>query len=137
MMIGIPDEDRFEDDPEILAGWEIPIQDVLYDVGSIFEYEYDFGDGWMHEITHEGVLIRESGIAYPRCLGGARACPREDCGGPPGYQELLEVLANPGHEEYEQMRTWAGKDYEPERFDPASVTFDNPTVRFRSAFFGK
>ena len=44
-------------------------------------YEYDFGDGWEHEILLEKVLPRDSMVRYPRCLGGARACPPEDCGG--------------------------------------------------------
>ena len=132
--IGIPDEDRFEDDPEIEAGWQVAIENVFYEVGLVFEYEYDFGDGWVHEITHEGILVRESGVKYPRCIGGARACPREDCGGPFGYVDLLEVLCNPNHDEYEAMRTWAGDDYDPERFDPAGVAFDNPTIRLRKLF---
>jgi len=79
-LIGIPDEDRFEDDPEITAGWEVSISDFFYDVGTTFDYEYDFGDSWEHEIIHEGILLKEKGVKYPVCIGGARACPPEDCG---------------------------------------------------------
>lgn len=39
---------------------------------------------------------------------GYGACPPEDCGGPPGYEDLLQVLANPADDEHEQMRAWAG-----------------------------
>lgn len=132
--IGIPNEDGFEEESLILPGWEVQIETTLWEVGSIFEYEYDFGDGWVHDVTHEGVLVQEPGAAYPRCIGGARACPPEDCGGLGGYEGLLEILADPGHEDHEQMKEWAGEDYDPERFDPAAVTFDNPRVRWRIAF---
>jgi hypothetical protein len=133
-LIGIPDEDRFEDEPEIEAGWEVKLVYTFYEVGTVFEYEYDFGDSWVHEITHEGILVREPGTTYPRCIDGARACPREDCGGPWGYDDLLQVLSDPHHEEYESMRTWAGEDYDPERFNPVDIKFDNPNIRLRRLF---
>lgn len=67
--------------------------------------------------------------ATPRCLDGQRACPPEDCGGPPGYENLIEILRNPKHDEYQEtaewLREWYGK-YDPERFDPAKVKFTNP-----------
>lgn len=132
--IGIPNEDRFEDEPEIQAGWQVAIENVFYEVGLTFEYEYDFGDSWVHEVTHEGILIRESGIKYPHCIDGARACPPEDCGGPPGYENLINVLSNPDHSEFDAIQTWAGDDYDPERFDPTGVKFDNPSIRLRRLF---
>ena len=132
--IGIPVDDGFEDQPEIRAGWQVALEHVFYEVGTIFEYEYDFGDGWIHEITHEGILIREPGATYPRCIDGARACPPEDCGGPPGYSDLLRVLSDPDHEEYQSMRTWAGDDYDPDRFDLTEIKFDNPNIRLRRLF---
>jgi len=89
--------------------------------GDVFEYEYDFGDCWEHEIIVEKVMEPEAGIKYPRCLAGERACPPEDCGGPGGYEELLEVLDDPRHEDYEDYRGWAGEDFDPERFDLEKV----------------
>ena len=44
-LLGIPDEDRSEDDPEMEAGWKVEIEHVFHDVGLVFEYDYDFGDG--------------------------------------------------------------------------------------------
>jgi hypothetical protein len=93
----------------------------LVDEGDVFEYEYDFGDCWEHEIEVEKILEPEAGAKYPRCLAGERACPSDDCGGPGGYEELLEVLADPGHEDYEDYRGWAGKGFDPERFDLEQV----------------
>jgi len=44
-------------------------------------------------------------------------CPPEDCGGPGGYEELLAVLRDPDHEDYEHLSEWAGKDFDSEKFD--------------------
>ena len=91
--------------------------------GDRFRYEYDFGDSWEHDIVVEAVQPAESGVAYPRCTGGRRACPPEDSGGVWGYSELLNVLANPRHEDHRQMLSWLGlesaADFDPDRFDPA------------------
>jgi hypothetical protein len=85
--------------------------------GARLMYEYDFGDSWIHEIEIEKVFPREPGVRYPRCTGGARACPPEDCGGPWGYQRVLEVLADPKNEEYEEMLEWLGGEFDSEGFD--------------------
>jgi len=132
--IGIPNEDRFEDEPEIIVGWDVPISNYFFDIGTTFEYEYDFGDSWEHEIIHEGILIKEKGVKYPLCIGGARACPPEDCGGVPGYYRMLEIISNPNDGEYENMMTWLGNDYDPEQFTPSEAKFDNPKKRWNQAF---
>ena len=85
--------------------------------GRRFNYLYDFGDGWAHEILLERVLHPNLDEPYPLCVKGARACPPEDCGGFGGYEEMLRVLADPTDEEHESMREWAGGRYDPERFD--------------------
>ena len=87
----------------------------------VFEYEYDFGDSWRHEIKVEKILAAEKGVSCPICLAGERACPPEDCGGPWGYEQLLEILKDPEHEEYEDYREWAGDDFDSERFDVDKV----------------
>jgi hypothetical protein len=93
----------------------------LVDEGDVFEYKYDFGDYWQHEIEVEKLIEPEPGIKYPRCLAGERACPPEDCGGPWGYEELLEALGDPGYEDYEHYRGWVGEDFNPEKFDVDKV----------------
>lgn len=134
--IGIPADDAFLDDPECLPGWDVPVAEYFQTVGTCCAYEYDFGDGWVHEIELESIGRRESGGKYPRCLGGERACPPEDCGGPGGYAELLTTIASPTDGEYERMLEWLGGSFDPESFTPAQVRFDNPHKRWRIAIAG-
>ena len=84
--------------------------------GSTFRYEYDFGDGWQHDVLVEQVQT-VSDTVTPACLDGRRACPPEECGGPSGYQHLVAVLADPSDPEHAQMLHWLGADFDPEEFD--------------------
>ena len=102
--------------------------------GTTVQYEYDFGDGWEHELTLEAILPRQAGQKYPLCAGGARACPPEDCGGVYGYENLLTVIQDPIHDEYESMLEWLGGRFDPDRFDPTRVKFDDPARRYKLAF---
>jgi hypothetical protein len=131
--IGIPDPEPFEGDPDILPGWALPVT-LVFRPGDSIEYEYDFGDGWMHEVRSESAGLAEPGAKYPRCTGGERACPPEDSGGPPGYADLLDALRDTAHPEHSAMRRWAGRNFDPERFDPAKVKFQDPLKRWREAF---
>ncbi len=91
-------------------------------------YLYDFGDDWDHEILVEKLLERRAEVTYPRCTGGRREAPPEDCGGIWGYQELLDVLADPRHPEHEDRLEWLGLDT-PEDLDPAA--FDKHEITER------
>ena len=86
-----------------------------------FTYEYDFGDGWEHEVLFEGCPPKESGKLYPQCLEGERACPPEDVGGIGGFYEFLKALADPKHEEHEDVKEW-GRGFDPEKFDAKRAT---------------
>jgi len=87
-----------------------------------FEYEYDFGDSWCHDVLFEGCLRAERGKRYPLCVEGARACPPEDVGGTGSYEIFLEAMANPDHERHREFREWSGDQFDPEAFDPAAAT---------------
>lgn len=89
--------------------------------GTRFTYEYDFGDGWEHDVEVEDVLDAEAGEAYPACTAGERACPPEDCGGVWGYGELLAAIADPDHDEHEALLEWVGGAFDPEHLDLAGV----------------
>jgi hypothetical protein len=58
--------------------------------GERFIYDYDFGDLWRHDIRVEQTGAAEPGRAYPRCVGGRRAGPPEDCGGPWAFMERTQ-----------------------------------------------
>lgn len=132
--IGIPDDDPFEGDEPFLPGWEIPMAQYLKQTGDRADYEYDFGDGWEHDIVLEKISARVPRTKYPICIDGARACPPEDCGGIPGYEEMLNVLLDPNHEEYSSTLEWVGGGFDPSAFDPRKLRFDNPKKRWRIAF---
>jgi hypothetical protein len=85
-----------------------------------FVYLYDMGDSWEHEILVEDVLDDDGG-PLPLCVDGKRACPPEDCGGPWGYRELLDILKNPKHDEYAERLDWLGGQHDPEGFDLGQV----------------
>ena len=125
---GIPSPDG--DDPVPTSPcWETEIATEFQHHRPIGMYEYDFGDGWLHLLVLEKVEPREQAVSYPRCLDGARRCPPEDCGGQPGYEELLEVLANPQHPLHKHKQRWAGRNYDPEHFEAANVKFTNAKRR--------
>ena len=119
--IGIPD-DEF-DDHQFLPGWEIPVGEHFTSPGQTALYDYDFGDDWNHEILFEGIVLREEGQKYLRCIAGERACPPEDCGGTQGYYHVLEVIRDPSHDEHQETIDWLRGHAEnflddPDLFDP-------------------
>lgn len=137
LLIGIPSDELWEDLPEVQPGWEIPVTEYLSQPGQQAEYEYDFGDSWLHAVTLVSIEPRKKGTRYPECVAGKRACPPEDCGGIHGYQELLEALLDPAHPEHESMSRWIPDDWGPELFSPDQVRFDNPRRRWEHAFLSE
>ncbi len=131
--IGIPDEDGWSD-KEIRPGWDIKIADYFSDQNPDAQYDYDFGDGWEHQIVFEKTLPAEVGGKYPKCIDGKRACPPEDCGGTGGYKNLLLIFKAPNHPEYTRKLQWLGKKFDAEEFTPEAIKFDNPTRRWKKAF---
>ncbi len=89
-----------------------------------FSYNYDFGDGWRHSIAVEEVAPRDEMFSYPICIAGENACPPEDCGGIPGFEELKKTIANPKHPEYREMMRWLGGYYTPFSFDANRINRD-------------
>jgi hypothetical protein len=131
--IGIPPEDYFEDEPEVFPGWKKTVRAYFTPDNAAATYRYDFGDGWRHDVVLEKIEPRADGVSYPICTGGERACPPEDCGGPHGYGELLEIIMDPAHKQYGEMTAWAGAQFDPERFDPSKVRFADPAKRLKRA----
>jgi len=119
---GKPDpDDELMDLPEIGDEHTAHLFQVLRKAGAKAVYTYDFGDSWEHAIVVEKVLPPEPGVAYPLCVGGKLQCPPEDCGGIPGYYNLLKVIRDPADKEHEDMLEWVGGKYDPETFSVDDV----------------
>ena len=128
--IGIPTEDI--DWKEVEPGWMLPAKQAFPEPGATARYEYDFGDGWVHTVVLEQMVTTGKAIMKPRCIAGERACPPEDCGGPPGYLELLEALLHPSHPEHAAMKEWAPDGFDSEQFSHKSVVFADPRARLHA-----
>jgi Plasmid pRiA4b ORF-3-like protein len=109
-----------DDELETLDEKQFRIGDLM-EASDLATYEYDFGDGWEHELVVEASAVADAATVYPACIGGEGACPPEDCGGPGGFADLKELLAGPPSPEREEMRVWAGEDYDPAHFDLAAA----------------
>jgi len=101
----------------------VTLQEVCPSARMKLNYEYDFGDSWMHEILVEKIFPPgDYKDAHPRCLDGKGACPPEDCGGVWGYEHMLAVLADKDDPEYEELSEWMDAEtFDPEAFDIKSI----------------
>jgi hypothetical protein len=120
---GVPDLD---DEQPVLDERLFRLRDLDISIGDRIEYLYDFGDNWQHLLGLEDRLAVATGVVYPVCIGGECSAPPEDVGGVSGYEELLEALSDPGHDEYEQTKAWLGRP-----FDPRAFSIDEANERLR------
>lgn len=95
-----------------------------------FDYLYDFGDSWRCRVAVMARPDANPDWAYPLCIGGARAVPPDDVGGPPGYERFLEAIRDPRHEEHDETLIWIGGAFDPEGFD---LNLVNRILRFGQA----
>lgn len=108
---GIPDPD-WSGGP--LDARKATLARIVEDTGAkTLRYLYDFGDGWEHTIKIERLIDQLPGVVYPRLTEASGRCPPEDVGGPWGYDEFLEALAEKTHERHEKLREWIGEDFDP------------------------
>ena len=116
---GSPDPD-FGDGP--LDASKARLIDVLEDVGAkSLKYLYDFGDGWEHSVRIERITDAVPGIVYPRLIDAAGRCPPEDVGGPWGYREFLDAIADPNHQEHAERLQWIGRNFDPNDVDAEAL----------------
>jgi len=92
-----------------------------------FTYVYDYGDDWRHKVKVEKIVTLDAPIDRGVCIGGENACPPEDVGGPPGYEEFLSALADPKHPEHRDLKKWIGGS-----FDPTAFSVDEVNERLSS-----
>lgn len=96
---------------------KIRLNTFILNEGEKFKYIYDMGDDWVHNIKLEAILPYDSKIKYPICVAGKRRCPPEDCGGPYGYEDILEIIKNTKSKEYKEIMDWLPDKFNPDEFD--------------------
>lgn len=117
---GEPDPDGFYDGP--LEAKKGRLAAVLADAGrKTFSYLYDFGDSWSHTVKLEKIAPAVGGESNILLIDAVGRCPPEDCGGTPGYENLLEILGDPDHEEHEETLVWCGGQFDPTRANLADL----------------
>ena len=109
--LGEPIDMEYEDE------YTVRLFDVCPKVKSTLTYEYDFGDGWTHIIEVQKIFEAKTDSDCPKCLAGKKNCPPEDSGGIWGYYNMLEILADPEHKEYEETLEWVGEEFDPDTLD--------------------
>lgn len=118
--IGLPDpEFDISDNIKVIDAKDVILSKLFTETGDEIEYEYDFGDSWIHSVVMEKYLQIEPGFNYPSCLAGKRATPPENCGGVHGYHLLMETEGTKKHPEHKQYDALFGgkKTFDPEYFD--------------------
>jgi hypothetical protein len=126
--IGEPIEeiDDFFSSDKLVDAATVTLGSIITEAKTKFTYEYDFGDGWTHQITVDKFLPRDNKTKYPICTGGKLNCPPEDCGGIGGFYGLLDIIQNKKHPERKHMLEWLGGYYDPDHFDLEEI---NKTLR--------
>ncbi len=91
--------------------------DLLSQEGDTITYVYDFGDYWEHIVQLITVVPDSDGAVVPVCVAGSMACPPEDVGGPPGFEEFKEAAADPDHSRHDELMDWVGWGWEATDFN--------------------
>lgn len=125
--MGFDDGEMQDEDDAILS-------QVLPAAKSKMIYEYDFGDGWEHEIVLEKIVPAEQGVYYPQCLAGEKACPPDDVGGVWGYANFLQAINDPNHPQHKDLLDWVGGNFDAESFDLDDVNKRLKNLKRKIAF---
>ncbi len=113
-------DDDWEMDEELLDEDEVTLDELGCGEGAKFQYLYDFGDGWRHEVKVEKREVVAPQDQQLACLKGMRACPPEDCGGPFAYMRAVASLQGQG-EPLDEYMAEVYEDFDPAHFDLAAV----------------
>ena len=110
-----------EDFGDITDVKKVLLEDVFHKIGATAIYLYDFGDGWKHQLELIEISNAPQNELLPSFISGQNACPPEDCGGTFRYRELLKILTDPSHEEYESIVKWLGPKFNPVAFNELTI----------------
>ena len=111
---GAPDEDA----DRVINKRRVTVKQILPELGSALRWDYDFGDGWEHDVVVEEIEGASPSVRYPVCVDGAQACPPEDCGGVSGYVRLpARCSPIPPTRTTSTSRGWAPTGLDANHFD--------------------
>ena len=86
-----------------------------------FLYVYDMGDNWEHHIEVLNLFTADAKTPLPRLLGGKWRRPPEDIGGAPGFENFLEAMSDPDHEDHQDLLTWHGGPFDPKDIEKDQI----------------
>ena len=116
----------FSASPAAEAESKTRLSQILVSAGDRLDYVYDFGDNWEHVAVLEEIVEPAPGAPRARVVDGDRAAPLEDCGGVPGYEDLVTALADPEKPDHTHLVEWYVEVYggSPADFDPAQIDIE-------------
>jgi hypothetical protein len=114
---GVPSSDDVLYERKVYKASGLRLATVLERGIRDFLYVYDFGDNWRHRITVLDVRQGDAGVEYPRFIAGARRAPPEDVGSISGFEEFLEAVTDPEHEQHARMLEWYDGPFDPDDID--------------------
>lgn len=118
---GLPMDEDWGTEPRKQAA-KVRLRDVLKSKSAVIDYVYDFGDYWEHRITITGVRSGAPETAYPRYIAGEGAGPPEDCGGIPGFYNLLQARTDPADPDHADALEYLG-DYAPDVIEEMPIKY--------------
>lgn len=118
--------------PELIEGYpqkdsfRYTLGDILKEEGDSFLFIYDLGDDWKHRVELTRIQPYtdhriQSEDFWVELISGEASCPPEDAGGVHGYKEILRIINDANDEEYDDVLTWLGADFDPYHFDLRSA----------------
>lgn len=125
---GVPDDEFVDDEYNDIDEDAVVLSEVV-SAPMRFSYQYDFGDNWQHEVVVETMDLVPLVLKFAVCIDGQRACPPEDCGGTGGFEEFIEAVTDPTHEEHVDYMQWVGHPFDPEAFSLSSINAALQRVR--------
>jgi hypothetical protein len=124
-----PSDDEFDDgEPEDIDEDSVRLSAVV-EGPMRFDYHYDFGDDWRHEVVVESVESIPLALKFAVCIDGEGACPPEDCGGTSGFRQFLAAVTDPSHAEHHDYVQWIGRPFDPSEFSTAAANAALQRVR--------
>lgn len=112
---GLPMDEDWGTEPRLEAA-KVRLRDVLQPRRTTIDYLYDFGDSWEHRLIITGIRQGAPDLSYPRYVAGEWNGPPEDCGGIPGFYDMLAVLADPDDPNHAEITEWLD-GYDPREID--------------------